>query len=115
MDNDEATLKKQQEELKKKAEESKKIIFAMVEKGELPMPRPLTRGERKMADAQGKNPFKIIHGDKRSMMSIAEDAADFVCQLFPDFDFDALPNHIVKWWADYIFAISYRDDLSEKN
>ena len=121
MDNDE--LKKQQEELKaqqaemkQRAEENKKVIMSLVADGKLPQPRSLTRKERKAIDSKGLNIFKIRPEDKRSIAEVRDELFDFILDTaFPDFDFDELPNNVASWFADYVFAITYRDELSEKN
>ena len=114
MDNDE--LKKVQEEMKQRAEENKKIIMTLVSEGRLPSPRPLTRKERKSIDAKGLNIFKIKPDDQRSVATVRDELFDFILdKIFAGFDFNDLPNNVASWFADYVFSITYRDDLSEKN
>ncbi len=109
-------MKKQQEEMKQRAEANKKIIMALVAENKLPDPRPLTRKERKLLDEKGLNIFKIKADDKRSIATVRDELFDFILDTaFKGFDFDNLPNNVASWFADYVFAITYRDDLSEKN
>lgn len=113
--NEQDKKKKEIEEAKTIAEQNREIIRKLVAEGKLPEPRPLTRKERKELDKAGYNVFKIKQQDSRSISEIREDCADWILEkLYPDFDFD-LPNPICLWFGSYIFAISYKDDLSEKN
>jgi len=114
--NELAEQKKRHEEAVKKAEANKKIIMDMVESGKLPEPRPMTRFERKQIDEKGLNLMKVGPDDKRSVAALSEDLGDWIIEnMYKGFPFDNLPNNVVAWFTDYVFSISYRDDLSEKN
>ncbi len=108
-----------QKEIEEKVEiignQNHDLIMQLVAEGKLPEPRSLTRKERKALDAAELNVFKTKPSDTRSLVMIREDCADWIMDhIYPDFDFD-LPNNICLWFGNYIFGITYRDDLSEKN
>lgn len=115
-DEKQTDLEKRQEALVARAAENRKIIMGLVAEGKLPEPRALTRGERKKVDERGLNIFKVKPEDKRSIAAVQDELHDLILDmLYPSFDFDGLPNNVVTWFGDYVFSITYRDDLSEKN
>ena len=100
---------------KEQGEKNRDILKGLVAEGKLPEPRALTRSERKKLDAAGHNILKIKRDDPRTLSQIKEDMADWILDNnYPGFDF-ALENNICLWFGEYVFAISYRDDLSAKN
>ena len=121
MENEELQKQKEEmerveKELRERAEENKKVIMALVADGKLPKPRALTRKERKELDAKDLNLFKIKDDDKRGLTSVRYDMWDYILdEVFSDFDFDDVPNNVASWFADYVFALTFRDKLSEKN
>ena len=121
MDNDELQKQKEEmerveKELKERAEENKKVIRKLVAEGKLPEPRALTRKERKHVDAKELNLLRIKSDDKRDLAAVNEELRDYIIEeAYKGFDFDDLPNNVVNWFADYVFAITFRDKLSEKN
>ena len=113
--NDKDKRDKEIEEAMEKGKRNHEIIKNLVSEGRLPEPRSLTRKERKLLDAADVNIFKIKAADPRSIEAIREDCSDWIMDnIYPDFDFD-LPNNICLWFGNYVFGITYRDDLTEKN
>jgi hypothetical protein len=109
--------KRELEEAEKIGKKNREIILQYVKDGKLPAPRALTQKERKAMDAAGVNPFKIKRDDLRNVAMIREDCADWILEnIFKDFTFpEDLPNNIYLWFGNYVFGMTYRDDLSEKN
>jgi hypothetical protein len=98
------------------AEGNKAAIAWYVEEGKLPTPRSLTRKERRALDDANLNLLKIPRNDPRSYTQVRDELADWVVEnVFPDFDFDSLPNCVVLWFAQYVYGLTYKDDISEKN
>ena len=115
MDNDELQKQKEEmerveKELKERAEENKKVIRKLVADGKLPEPRALTRKERKHVDAKELNLLRIKSDDKRDLAAVNEELRDYILEeAYKGFDFDDLPNNVVNWFADYVFAITFRE------
>lgn len=111
-----SNIEKSEEIKLKEAEESKKVMLKLVKEGKLPEPRPLTRKERKELDNNGMNLFKIKENDKRTFSQMREDTTDYILNtIYKDFDFDDLPNNVCLWFGQYVFGITYKDQLAEKN
>lgn len=92
------------------------IILQLVQEGKLPQPRKLTRAERKALDAAKVNLFKVEVKDPRAVLAVKEDLADWIMdKVYPDFDFGAVDNDVCLWFGDYIFGLSYNNDLTVKN
>lgn len=103
-------------EVKELAEKNREYMKSLITEGKLPEARALTRAERKKLDAAGHNLFKIKENDKRSLAEVKENLTDWILDtIYPDVSFDDVSNNVCNWFAEYVFAISYRDDLSEKN
>lgn len=104
------------EKTRARAEKNRELIMEMVKNGELPEPRPMTRAERLKIDRDGLNILKIKRDDQRPFWEIQDDMREWILKnIYPEFTFDALPNNVVEWFAEYSFMISFRDDLSTKN
>ncbi|MDF2631433.1 MAG: hypothetical protein K0Q85_29 [Caproiciproducens sp.] len=103
---------------KEQYENNREIILRLAKEGKLPEPRKLTHGERKRLDAAKVNVFKIeAENDKRSYFTVRDEMSDWiVTNIYPDFKgFDDIDNNIVRFFGEYVFGLSYRDDLAEKN
>lgn len=112
---EEKTIQQIENEAKERYERNKKVILQLVTEGKLPEPRKLTRQERKKLDAAGVNLFKINPTDTRSYMAVKEDMADWIMDtIYPKFPFD-VDNDICLFFGEYIFGLSYKNDLAEKN
>ncbi len=106
---------KEEKEAEVIAEENKAVINKLVREGKLPQPRALTRKERKALDKAGLNILKTTGDNKLNFLEKREACADFILDiLYPDFDFD-LPNGICLWFGSYVFGLSYKNELAEKN
>ncbi|MDU2063780.1 MAG: hypothetical protein E6713_02980 [Sporomusaceae bacterium] len=107
----------EQKKAKELAEQNKSIVYEYVENGQLPSPRALTRSERKKLDAAGQNIYKIKVGDTRSLPEIREECSDWILDnIFGDFEIpDNVPSNVCLWFGLYVFGLTYRDDLAEKN
>lgn len=107
---------KELEEAKRIGEQNLKIIKQLIAEGKLPELRSLTRKERKALDAANMNVFKIKASDPRSLYAVREDCSDWILDnVYPDFDFNDVPNNILLWFGNKVFGMTYRDDLAEKN
>lgn len=114
MDNDQVTAK--ESDTLSTQERNRKVLFDLVEQGKLPEPRAMTRKERRAFDASGNNFFKPKSKDTRPFAGIVDDATDWVLDhIYPDFDFDDLPNNICNAFASYTVGLTYKDELAEKN
>ena len=94
------------------------VIYKMIDAGQLPEIKALTRRQRKELDAKGINPVKQSYekGDYVTPITVSEAVADFVCDtVYPDFDFDDLPNNAVTVFCELVISRTYSNKLSEKN
>lgn len=97
-------------------EKNREHIMTLVNDKKLPEPRKLTRSERRKLDAAKVNIFKIESTDPRSYFAVKEDLADWILDnIYPKFDFDGLDNNICTFFGEYIFGLSYRNDITVKN
>lgn len=97
-------------------EKNREHILALVKDGKLPEPRKITRSERRKLDAADVNIFKIKSTDPRSYHAVKDDLADWILDnIYPNFNFDDVENNICIFFSDYIFGLSYRNDITVKN
>lgn len=94
------------------------VIYKMIDAGQLPEIKALTRRQRKELDAKGINPVKQSYekDDYVTPITVSEAVADYVCgTVYPDFDFDDLPNNAVTVFCELVISRTYSNKLSEKN
>ena len=92
------------------------ILLALVAKGELPAPSPLTRSQRKALDLTGFNISKSKTTDMMEYSELAEKMYDWIMDnVYPDFNFDSVANNICTAFALYVYKLTYEDIAAEKN
>lgn len=108
---------KAEKEAKRIYEANRDLVLGLVKEGKLPEPRKLTRAERRKLDAAKVNIFKIEPTDPRSYHAVKDDLADWIIEnIYPKFKgFDDLDASICTFFGEYVFGISYRNDLTAKN
>lgn len=107
---------KAEKEAKRIYEANRELVLVLVKEGKLPDPRKLSYSERRKLDASGLHMWKIKPDDKRGFLEVKEDMVDWIlATVYPNFDFDGLDNNICVFFGEYVFGLSYRNDLSVKN
>lgn len=91
-------------------------IMEMVKEGKLPEIRCLTRKQRRELDKQKLNYLKTVFQTKETAIGMQEKCYDWILDnVYPDFDFDELPNNICFFFGEAVYNATYSDDFSEKN
>ena len=91
-------------------------IYMMIDVGKLPEIKSMTRKQRKEVDAKKLNYFKYGIDSNQNLITKQEQSVDWVLDnVYPDFDFDDLPNNVCFVFGQMVFAATYGDKVSEKN
>ena len=92
-------------------------IYKMIDEGKLPEIKSMTRKQRKEVDAKKLNYFKYGMDDSnQNLITKQEQSVDWVLDnVYPDFNFDDLPNNVCFVFGQMVFATTYGDKVSEKN
>lgn len=91
-------------------------IYKMIDEGKLPEIKSMTRKQRKEVDAKKLNYFKYGIDSNQNLITKQEQSVDWVLDnVYPDFDFDDLPNNVCFVFGQMVFAATYGDKVSEKN
>lgn len=113
---DQIDQKDAEQEAKELYEKNREYILQLVHDGKLPEPRKLNRKQRRALDAAKVNIFKIEPTDTRTYFAVKEALSDWIIEnIYPDFDFDDTDNNTCLFFGEYIFGLSYKNDLTAKN
>ncbi|MGL5513294.1 MAG: hypothetical protein ACRDBM_08725 [Sporomusa sp.] len=108
--------KNAEQEIKELYEKNREYVLELVAAGKLPEPRKLNRSERRRMDAAKVNIFKTEPDDPRTYHAIKEDMADWIIDnIYPEFDFGNVENNVASFFGEYIFGLSYKNDITAKN
>lgn len=102
-------------EAKERGKEVQDAINDLINAGKLPEIKSMTRAQRRELDAKKLNYFKGVSSGESAVLQ-QENCSDWILDnVYPDFDFDNLPNNICYYFGQMVFAATYSDKLSEKN
>lgn len=104
-----------EKDAEKRSMDVQEAINKLIAEGKLPAIRSMTRAQRKEMDAKKLNYFKGGATGESAVLQ-QERCADWILDnVYPDFDFDDLPNNICYYFGQMVFAATYSDKFSEKN
>lgn len=105
-----------EKEMRNKMEETRTILKQMMRDGKLPEARAMKRSERKRLNTAGLNLNNYKAGLQKNFTELQEEMCDWILDhVYPEFDFDDLPNNIGYVFALHTYMLTYQDDLAEKN
>ena len=104
------------EKAREQANKNLEILQKLIKENKLPQYRALTRKERKKMTEAGVNVYYVVINENDTIQKLYEQMTDWILDnVFPDFDFDDLDNGLCKAFATKCFAMTYSDNLAEKN
>lgn len=109
----------EKEKVEKAREQAKKnleILQNLIKENKLPQYRALTRKERKNMTEAGVNVYYAKIDENTTVQKLYEQMTDWILDnVFLDFNFDDLDNGLCTAFATKCFAMTYSDNLAEKN
>lgn len=105
-----------QKEIEQQIDETRTILKQMMKDGKLPEARSLTRSERRKMDKDGININAFSVDTKMGYGEMRDKMCDFILDtVYPEFNFDQLPNNVCFIFAMYTYGLTYEDKLAIKN
>lgn len=115
---DKKTMTKEdvQKEAQERHEKITAEIMKMIADGKLPEVRSMTRKQRRELDEQKLNYLKTVFQTKETAIGMQEKCYDWILDhVYPDFDFDSLPNNVCFFFGEQVYSATYSDKFAEKN